>query len=224
MKKTEADLRELLKDAHVHFFMMKGTDTMRLKLWEIREDSLVIETPVGAPMRKSMVGIIPTLDGSGVYEIAGTIDNEPLPDQMSGTLRLKVVPEGVRKLNRRMYPRVSFTPPIPVNVTPEGVSRSIDGRIVNLSAGGLRVETSEELPADRPIAFRFDIELDDEIHSVARIGNIVYVVPMQIGFAYGVRFGADEEDTLTGDNEAPITGIEKTVDLIALVNKLLVRR
>ncbi|MFA5811390.1 MAG: PilZ domain-containing protein, partial [bacterium] len=150
--------------------------------------------------------------------------SEELPDQMPGTFRLKVDPAGVRKVNRRLFPRFSFAPPIAATATPEGWERPVAGRLINLSAGGLRIETDEPLPADCAIAFRFDVESDDEIHSIARIGSIVYEVPMQSGFAYGVRFGRDEEDTISGEVEASVESLDKTADLLNLVNRLLVRR
>ncbi len=217
-----ADLRDVLKDAHAHFFLLKGDQITRLKLFEIRADAIVIEMPVAAPMRRSLLGLIPTLDGSAVYEIEGTVEPDPLPDQMPDTLRLRVDPKGIRRVNRRLFPRVSFTPPIPGEIVTDGVAGSFPCRIVNFSAGGIRVETSEELPADTGFIVRFEIELNDEVHALSPHGRIVYQMPLESGFAYGVKF-SELEQRAPGE-EASLFTITQTADLIALVNKLLVKR
>ncbi|MFH1829751.1 MAG: PilZ domain-containing protein [Pseudomonadota bacterium] len=218
------DLREVLKDAHAHFFFFKGDQAMRLRLWDIGEDYILIDVPVGAPMHKTLLGLIPTLDGSAVYEIEAQIESEPLPDQMPDTLRLRVDPSQVKKVNRRVYPRVSFTPPIDATISIEGEDKKIAARIINLSAGGLRAETLEELPPDRSLLFNFEIACDDEIHEVLRAGKIVYELPIESGYSYGIKFETDQDETLQKFEEASVDTLEKTVDLLSLVNKLLVRQ
>lgn len=217
------DLREVLREAHAHFFMLKGEQTFMLKLWEIKEDSIIIDLPKSASMHRTMLGLIPTLDGSAVYEIEGKVESELAPGQMEDTLRLSIDPERVRKVNRRLFPRVNFTPPIDVVIVVEGSDKAVVGSVINMSAGGLRVETSKELPPDRRLTFKFEVECDDEVHVLSPTGMIVYEVPSDAGHAYGVRFGRDEDDTLKEGEEASVDAIERTVDLISLVNKLLVR-
>lgn len=216
------DLRDALKDAHAHFFLLKGEQVTRLALYEIRPDAIVIEMPVAAPMRRSLLGLIPTLDGSAVYEIEGAVEPDPLPDQMPGTLRLRVDPKGVRRVNRRLFPRVSFTPPIPGEIAIDGISGSIACRVVNFSAGGVRVETSEELPAGPGFIVRFEIELEEEVHALSPHGRIVYEMPLERGFAYGVKFS--ELSQRAPGEEASVFAITQTADLIALVNRLLIQR
>ncbi len=218
------DLRDMLKDAHAHFFFYKGEEPVRLRLWEISEDYILIDVPKGAPMHKTLLGLIPTLDGTAVYEIEGKVESEPLPEQMPETLRLRVDPSHVKKVNRRIYPRVNFTPPIDATVTIAGEDRKFAARIINLSAGGLRIETLEELPPDRALVFDFEITCDDEIHEVSRVGKIVYELPIESGHAYGIKFAGDQDETLMKFEEASVDTLEKTVDLISLVNKLLVRQ
>ena len=46
-RKKKKDLRPVLKDAHAHFYLLKNGETIRLRLWEIAEDSLVIDRPEG---------------------------------------------------------------------------------------------------------------------------------------------------------------------------------
>lgn len=218
------NLRDVLKDAHAHFFFYKGEEAMRLRLWEISDDYILIDIPVGAPMHKTLLGLIPTLDGTAVYEIEGKVESEPLPEQMPDTLRLRVDPSQVKKVNRRVYPRINFTPPIDATVTVAGEDRKFAARIINLSAGGLRVETLDELPPDRDLIFNFEIACDDEIHEVIRAGTIVYELPIESGHAYGIKFAGDQDETLQKFEEASVDMLEKTVDLISLVNKLLVRQ
>lgn len=222
--KNPDDLRKILKDAHAHFFLMNGEQVLSLKLWEIRKDSLVIQKPIGAPMRKTVVGLIPTLDGTCVYETEGFVELKELPDQMMGTIRIVVNLESVRKVNRRVYPRVSFAPPIPATITPKESKSALAAKIINLSAGGLRVECEKELPLNEILTFSFEIECDNELHSIKRNGKIVYEVPMQATHAYGVKFLEEgEEEALRKDKEVPLGSIEKTVDLINLINRLIVR-
>lgn len=223
MAKTNKDLREALREAHAHFFLLKGRETIRLRLWEIKDDAIIIDLPKGVAMRRTILGLIPTLDGGGVYEVEGEVDSEVLPDEMADTLRVRVDPSKVRKVNRRVYPRVSFTPPIDVVIVPEGIDKAVVGKVINMSAGGLRVETLEDLPVDRKLTFRFEIEIDDEVHVLSPAGTVVYEVPSNAGHAYGIKF-AGEKKAFEKDEEADIESMERTVDLMTLVNKLLVRQ
>jgi len=223
MTKINKDLRDALKEAHAHFFLLKGEETMRLRLWEIKEDSIIIDLPKGVAMRRTILGLIPTLDGGGIYELEGEVDSEALPDEMADTLRVRVDPSKVRKVNRRLYPRVSFTPPVDVVIVAERSDRAVVGKVINMSAGGLRVETLDELPVDRKLTFRFEIELDDEVHVLSPVGTVVYEVPSNAGHAYGIKF-AGEKKAFDEDEEAGIESMERTIDLMTLVNKLLVRQ
>lgn len=220
-EKPPADLRELLIDAHAHFFFLKGAHAMRLRLWQIAPSAIVIDLPQGAPMRKTVLGFIPTIDGNGIYEIEGRVNPEGLPDQMPGTLRVDIEPGQVRRVNRRLYPRFSFTPPLDATATPGGEKKSIPVRIINFSAGGLRVESNRPLAPDKEHAFRFRIEIDDEIHDLMLPGRIVYALPMEGGHAYGVKFLFPKPKAAGG--EAPVEALDQTVDLLGLVNLLLVR-
>ena len=217
------DLREVLKEAHAYFFLLKGSETLRLRLWEIKEDSIIIEMPKSARMHKTMLGLIPTIEGSAVYEIEGAVDNEELPEEMPDTMRLRVDPSKVKRVNRRVYPRISFTPPIEAVIVVEGSDRTVAATIINLSAGGLRIETLDELPPDKKLTFKFEIECDDEIHVLSPAGTVVYELPSNAGHSYGVKF-LGEEKAFLKDEEADIESIERTVDMMTLVNKLLVRQ
>lgn len=222
-EKTENDLREILIDAHAHFFFLKGECAMRVKLLQILADCIVIARPTAAPLRRTVLGYIPALDGCGVYEIEGAVSTEELPDQKPDTIRIIVNPSRVRRVNRRMYPRVSFTPPLEAAIIAEGEKKAIPAQVINFSAGGLRVETSTQLSPTKKYIFRFAVETDEERHELALPGTIVYELPAGDGFAYGVRFGKQhsaEEPELT---DATIDELEQTVDLLGLVNRLLVR-
>ncbi|MFH0799186.1 MAG: PilZ domain-containing protein [Pseudomonadota bacterium] len=223
--KETLDLREALIDAHAHFFFLKGQEAMRLRLWQILSDAVVIDRPVGAPMRRTVLGYIPTLDGNGVYEIEGTVSSEPLPDQMPDTIRIDVDPSTVRLVNRRLYPRVSFAPPLEATATADEEKTVIPAKIVNFSAGGLRVETPTALSPARVYTFRFIIETEDETHDLNLAGMIIYELPLEAGHAYGVRFGRPSEakKAEAPNEEAPVESLERTVDLLGLVNRLLVR-
>jgi len=214
------DLREIIKHPHAYFFLLKGDEATRLRLWDVREDSIVIDIPKDAPMRKTVLGYIPLIEGNGVYEMEGELDAEPFPDQMPDTMRLKVDPERVKQLNRRVYPRASFTPPLQADLSWSGRDKKIAGRIINLSAGGLRVETLEELPPELPINFDFEVECDDEIHVISLTGKIVYDIPMQTGHAYGVKFLREQDQEDYPIKEATIQTLDETIDLMRLVNKL----
>jgi hypothetical protein len=223
MAKKKMDLRQVLKDAHAHFFLLKGDETIRLRLWEIKEDCIIIDLPKSIAMRRTVLGLIPTIDGAGVFEIEGQVDSETSPDEMSDTLRLRVDSSKVRKVNRRVFPRISFTPPVDVVIVAEGSDKAVVGKVINLSAGGLRVETLEELPPDKKLTFKFEIELDDEVHVLSPAGIVVYEVPSDAGHAYGVKF-TGEKKAFKKDDEADIESMERTVDLMTLVNRLLVRQ
>lgn len=221
MKKS-GDLRNALEKAQPRFFMMRGGDYQKLRLIEVLVDSIVIEMPVDAPMRRSVVGIIPTVDGSGVYEVDGEVDAEPAPGQPEGTIRLMLDPSKVRKVDRRGYPRVSFTPPIDAEIEMPGAG-TMKASIINMSAGGLRVETSGELPPEKFLTFRFEIPVDDEIHEMALEGRIVYEIPHEGYRSYGVKFGRTQEDETLPEGDGYVDEADRTVDLMNLVNRLLIR-
>jgi len=221
-QKTPFDLREMLIDAHAHFFFLQAKGPQRLRLWEIHEDSLVVDRPSAAAMHKTVVGLIPTLDGKGVYEIEGTVEPDALPDQTPETIRVHVSPSGVRKLDRRNYPRAHFAPPIVATIAFKGGTPPLAARVVNLSAGGLRIETDRELPADSAFRLSFEVECEDEIHEIVREAQILYTFPMEAGFSYGAKFVSRTTTMADGKREAPLEEIEKTVDLLDLVNRLLV--
>lgn len=210
-----------LKGAHAFFYLLKPERAERLRLWDITEDSIVIDIPDSAPMRKTILGYIPSLTGDSIFEIDGTINPNELPDQMPNTIRVMVTPEKVRKLNRRIYPRHSFTPPASAVVVPEGGGLSTNCRIINLSAGGLRAECPAKLSPDETYSFEFDVEMDGEVNLLKLKGCIVYELPLKHGFSYGVKFKrAKEEESMEG-GEASIGSIDRTVDLFSLVNKLI---
>lgn len=219
--KPAADLREILIDAHAHFFFLKGVEAMRMRLWQIQADSIVIDLPRGAPMHKTVLGYIPTLDGRGVYEIEGTVNSQELPDQMPNTIRIDVAPSRVRRVNRRLFPRYHFTPPLDASATPEGERKSIPIAIVNFSAGGLRIECTRKLTPEATYSFRFRVELDGEIHDLRLPGIVLYELPAANGQAYGIKFLAPLPEQ--EGQEAPVEALDQTVDLLGLVNRLLVR-
>ena len=221
-RKAKSDLRMVLKDAHANFYLLKDGEATRLRLWEITEDSLVIDRPEGMPMRRTVLGHIPTLDGNAIFEMEGKIEAKPLPDQLEGTIRIVVDPSKVKRVDRRLYPRVSFTPPLAVSISPEKGGKEFQGSIINLSAAGLRVETSEKLPPSEIYTFKFEVELDDEIHAYSPVGMVVYDLPSEAGHAYGIRFGRPKDREMEG-GEVPIEPLDTTIDLMELVNRLLLR-
>lgn len=202
-KKT---VRTMLEGAQPYFYMMRPDGCERLRLLEVRDDSIVIAAPKGAPMRRTMLGIISFADGSGVLEVDGRVEAED--GAAEGSIRLALDPAKLHKMERRAYPRVSFAPPLAAAARVQGSAADMPVRVVNLSAGGLRVESAERLPPDRPIAFRMEIEMEDEVHEISPEGRIVYEIPIEGGHSYGVSFGDDGE---------------RTADLISLVNRLLIR-
>lgn len=216
------DLREVLKDAHAFFFLLKGEEVERLRMWDILPDSIVIDVPLDSPLRKVILGYIPTLMGNAIYEIEGNISDEQLPDQMEDTLRVIVDPKNAKKVNRRLFPRYSFAPPLDAKIIPEN-DEEIAAGIINLSAGGLRVEVPSQLKPDMEYTFEFDVNLDDEIHSLSLAGSIIYEIPLDAGFSYGVRFGIADEEAASPTDEVPVDVLDKTVDIMNLVNKLIVR-
>lgn len=221
-KEKPLDLREILIDAHAHFFFLKGEKASRLKLWQITDDAIIVDVPVAAPMRKKILGYIPTLDGSTVYEIEGTINAEDHPDNMPNTIRIEIDPANITKLNRRLYPRINFTPPIEAAITSEKMKEPQSGKITNFSAGGLRVETLKALSAKDIYSFEFKIETEDEVHELKLDGKIMYEIPIAQGFVYGVKFGKNKKEKF-GNNKASVQELDRTVDLLELVNKLLIR-
>lgn len=215
------DLRDVLKDAHAHFYILKGSEVERLRMWDILPDSVILDVPTNAPLRRTILGYIPTLKGSAIYEVEGTISNEPVPDQMDNTIRVIVNPENARRVNRRLFPRYSFTPPLVASIIPVGSKKGIIGTIINLSAGGLRVEVPEQLLPESFYTFEFDVNLDDETHAFSLPGSIVYEIPVDTGYAYGVRFAGRDESAKSG-GEIPVKALDRTVDLLNLINKLMV--
>ena len=218
--KPKGDLRDLLAQAHAHFFFLKGDGASRVRLWQILPDGVVIDAPVGAAMRRTVLGYIPTIDGAGVYEIDGQINPDKLPEQMAGTIRVDIDPARVRLVNRRLFPRVSFTPPMAGTATPEGERKAVAIRIVNFGAGGLRIESDRELIASKTHTFQFRIDLDEEVYDLKLKGAIVYEIPSKDIHTYGVKFSEVPGEK---PGEASIASLDQTVDLLGLVNKLLVR-
>lgn len=224
MKNKEIlDLREILIDAHAHFFFLKGEGAQRVRLWQILPTSVVIDKPKNAPMRRTVLGYVPTIDGAGVYEIQGNVDTTALPDQMPNTIRVNISPDGIKKVNRRQYPRVSFAPPLEATATAENEKERIPVRIVNLSAGGLRIESNVKMSPKKTFLFQFRIEIDEDIHEMELKGIALYEIPLERGFAYGIKLSPRIASTSKKPSEASIAELDQTVDLLWLVNKLLVK-
>jgi hypothetical protein len=209
------ELTTVLADTHPLFYRADGQRTERLVLWEIRPQEIVISPPVGAPLHRTMLGFIPTQDGMAVYELEGTVEIEPLPDQMDDTIRLRVDPSCVKRLNRRQYPRARFDETIEVTVERADGFRA-SGRLFDLSAGGLRVETDGPFVAGEHCRFLFEIGLDDETHLFEMNAHVVRTTPSEYGFFVQARFDREEIET---DARA-----DQTVDLVRVVNRLLVRK
>lgn len=217
------DLRDILIDAHAHFFFLKGGEAKRVRLWQILPSSLIIDKPKGAPMVRTILGYVPTIDGCDVYELEGKISAEMPPDQMPDTICIEVSPSGIKKLKRRLYPRVSFTPPIDVLITAESEKKAINGKIINFSAGGLRIETLAELMPTKKYSFKFTIETEDEAHDLNLPGTVAHELPGEGNFVYGIRFGEIRTGKGVKKKEASVEDICRTVDLISLVNRLLLK-
>lgn len=224
IENMEYDLRKIMHDAHAHFFFLKGNLPIRLKIWDILEDSIVIDRPVGAPMRRTVLGYIPTLDCSSVYEIDGQISLKELPDQMPGTVRIMLEPSHVKKVNKRLYPRVNFTPPVSGYAAANDSDERTEIRIVNLSAGGIRIESVSELQPQKTYCFDFKFDADGEEHRLCLNGRVAYELPFKNNYIYGVSFRISEKDSGNGIYEAPLAALDQTIDLLELVNKLLVQR
>jgi PilZ domain len=222
MAKKQTDLREILSDAHANFYLVKGNETKRLRLWEITENYIVVDTPQNAPMWQTVLGYIPTLDGESIYEIAGKVERKLKEDQMPNTICITIDPTGVKRVQRRLFQRFSFAPPIEITMIPESHGKTVTGYIVDISAGGLRVESRSELSANQLYTFQFEIELDDEIHSYAIFGQVLYELPTEHGLSYGIKFGRPEDMEMDG-GEVPIESLDGTIGLLDLVNKLMVR-
>ncbi len=220
---TKTTLKDILADAHAHFYILKGDQVERLRMWNITDDSIVIDIPTDAPMRKTILGFIPTLMGNAIYEIEGEVSNEELQNQMENTILIKVKPENARRVNRRLYPRFNFAPPTKVLVSNENNIEGVEGKLINISAGGVRVEVPGQLTADEDHMFEFEVEIDDEVHAMALIGTVVYEIPLDDGYAYGVRFGVANPEEAAPTDEVSVKALDKTVDLLGLVNKLIVR-
>jgi len=92
-----------------------------------------------------------------------------------------------------------------------------------MSASGLRVETAGELPPEKFLTFRFEITIDDELHEMALEGRIVYEIPHEGYRAYGVKFGRTSDDETLPEDSAHVDETDRTVDLMNLVNRLLIR-
>lgn len=217
------DLRELLIDAHAHFFFLRGEDATRVRLWQILRSSIIIDTPKNVPLRKTILGYVPTLDNYSIYEIEGTVNCDPVPDQMPNTVRIEIAPFGIKKVSRRQFPRVNFTPPVSVQIRTSDKEFKLRGDIVNMSAGGLRVETFEALAPTTLYHFIFSVETDDEVHELNLAGTIVYEVPSESGHVYGIRFGKPKIDDTDISGEVPVGELDRTVDLLNLVNQLIIK-
>ncbi|MBT3181958.1 MAG: PilZ domain-containing protein [Deltaproteobacteria bacterium] len=216
-------LKDVLSDAHAHFYILKGEQIERLRMWEITDDAIVIDVPTDVPMRKTILGFIPTLMGNAIYEVEGEVSNEEIPNQMENTILVKIKPGNARRVNRRLYPRFNFAPPAKVIISNENNIEGIDGKLINISGGGVRVEVAKQLPANVDHMFEFEIEVDDETHAMALIGTVVYEIPLDNGYAYGVRFGVANPEEAAPTDEVSVKALDKTIDLLGLVNKLLVR-
>ena len=221
---TKKNLEEMVKDAHAHFFLIKGDEALRLGMWEIGPNYIVVDVPSESPLRKTALGYIPTLDGKSVYEIEGKINADPLPDQMSNTIRIEIDLDKVKKINRRLYARYNFAPPIKVDVDADTLDEPVQGRLINLSAGGLRLETELTLEANKIHTFTFEIELDNMIHSFAMDGNVLYEIPLDEGYAYGVKFDTTPEEDDYEQKEVSVETLDRTVDLMGIINKLLMKK
>lgn len=216
-KNDSPDLRELLIDAHAHFFFLRGRDAARVKLWQILPDAIIIDKLVGAPMRKTILGYIPTIDATGVYEIEGEINPNPLPDQLPNTVRVEIRPSGIKRVNRRLYPRYNFAPLLGAKALEAGKKSPVPVRIVNLSAGGLRIESDTQLSPKSEYTFSLKIDFEEETHELSLKGTVLYELQSGNIYSYGIGFG---EEARKG--EATVEELDQTVDLLNLVNRLLV--
>lgn len=219
-KGKECSVEELLKDTHPHFFFLTVEAPIRLKLWAIESDGIIIDLPYGAPMRKTVLGYIPSIDGRSVYEIEGSISSDRFENQQPNTIRVQIDPSNIKKVNRRMMPRHSFTPPLGCRISSDDGDPSLTADIDDLSAGGLRIEMDDQLDPSKKYRFDFEIEDDDEVCALSLVGKVVYEVPTDHRRAYGIKFVAK---VASKSNEADIEEIDKTVDLMKMVNRLIVK-
>jgi hypothetical protein len=222
-QKESHDLRDILTEAHAFFFLLGAHDPIRLNLFEIRKDGLVIETPQGSPMRSTILGYIPKLDGRGIYEIEGNVDAQQTPPELPHTIFIRVDPNLIILKNRRIYPRYNFSQPVEGTLFFENRKDSLPIHIENISAGGLRVECIQQLEIHATYLFSFEIELEDEIHDLELRGKIVYEHPSKYGHSYGVQFVGTVAEVEGKEVEVSIKQLDRTIDLMRLVNKLFIQ-
>lgn len=223
MTTDKTDLREILIDAHAHFFFLKGDSAFRLRLWQITADSIIVDMPKNAPLKRTVLGYVPTLDGESVYELEGRVMIDPTPDQLPNTIRIAIEAGHIKKINRRKYSRVTFDEPIYIRIQEKNQKGAavINGKLFDFSAGGLRVETTEPLLRDILYRFQFSLETDDEIHDLNLAGLVVHELPEIHGYTYGIEFSMKPLDEKSA--EAETEELDQTVDLLTLVNRLLIQ-
>jgi len=218
MSRNKRDIRNILNDAHAFFYMLKNNGIQRLKLWNITEDSIIVDLPKGAPLRSTVLGYLPTLDGSAIFEIEATASCDEIPEQMKNTIRFILKPENIKRINRRMFPRYIFSSPQKLTIKRQGM-KAANGSITNIGAGGMRINTSKKLSVDKAYRFIFELNTSEEIHDVDINGTTAYEIPMEKDFSYGIRF---ENPEVQNGGETDTQSMDKTINMIQLINKLIV--
>ncbi|MBP7706812.1 MAG: PilZ domain-containing protein [Candidatus Aminicenantes bacterium] len=71
------------------------------------------------------------------------------------------------------------------DVTYENKGMRFQGRINDLSPGGMYIDTINPLPEASPVTFRFDLPGDEPENPVSGEGEVVWMVHMQ---GMGIRF------------------------------------
>ncbi len=215
-------LQDILHDAHAYIYLLQTDQTERLRLWDITSDSIIMDIPQHTSINDTITGYIPTLSGDGIFEVHGKITSDLLTDQMENTVRVITPPHQIKKVNRRIFPRYCFTPPLDAEIGLASQPCHLIGKIVNLSASGLRIETPESLHANQMHHIAFEIDYNNHLHTFDINSRIVYEIPLSNGFAYGISFDTHLKERTSVYDEVNINDTDTTIGLLDIVNKLII--
>jgi hypothetical protein len=154
----------------------------------VRIDGLEIDRPTSMESGNTVHGFVARMEGGGVFEITGILENAPDAPTEEGRSFLRVEPSGARILDRRLYERITFSPPLPAVISWKDEDGTRTGRVITFGAGGLRIETDEPLRVNRTMNFQFEVPCGGEKHGLNLSGSVVYEQASAPGYIYGVKF------------------------------------
>ena len=190
MKKDSShkSLKELFQDVEPNFFTECENDLKPFRISNISNDSLFIEVPVDINLKENVKGFLLSEKGYSVIEFLGRVVREKPSSKTNRVLQIVANQETFQRINRRISPRVSFNPPIPLSVVDNETGNVVHAYVNNMGAGGLCFQSKEDIKTSDLFIFNFELECEGAAHQFSIPGKIVGKIPVGTSNLFHVKF------------------------------------